>query len=638
LDRWNELATLIRQGHSFSGRERNCASLNLGDVKSPRFSDVSASWGLDLIDDARGVALVDWDDDGDLDLWFANRTGPRVRLMINQLVESPRYIKLKLVGTDCNRDAIGARVTLVTKQGASRIRTVRAGEGFLSQSSKVVHLGLASGETVDTVFVRWPGDSENHRINGLSENGCFQVIQGNDHAELVPTRARLVLEPGPIDPVPVTAEARVVLSQRVPLPELGVMGEPDAPRDRDTKESRGTLVNLWASWCGPCLEELSALKLHAAALNRQGIRIVPLSVDDDVAAAEAIVQRLELPWEHRMANTDQVTRLNGLLDAVLYRQHPMPVPCSFLFDSRGEVAVIYKGAVSVEQLIADAQLLDAPHEVMLAAAHPFPGRHITPWFNPTPINLAKTYLDGGYYDDAKRSLQPALESGASREAAWRVRLDIAKAEGNLADQRLAMERILSENSADLVLNIKYLFLRRQEIGQAEMERRLEQLVTAANSDADALTQLAQAYASLGRATRALELLQQSLSLDSHHAEALMGMAMFRQAMGELPQAITHYRTLLEHHPDRSDAMNNLAWLLIHGPLATRDSAAALALAQAACEQTSFSQPAYLDTLGDALHAAGQRERALRVWRDALRLARRDGNRPLVEKLQARLDE
>ena len=72
---WVALNMLIREGKGFSGHERNCAYLNLGD-QSNRFANVSAVTGLDFDDDGRGLAYADWDGDGDLDLWLTNRTGP----------------------------------------------------------------------------------------------------------------------------------------------------------------------------------------------------------------------------------------------------------------------------------------------------------------------------------------------------------------------------------------------------------------------------------------------------------------------------------------------------------------------------------------------------------------------------------
>ena len=140
-----ELSQMMQQGRSWSGRERNCCFLNTG---ARRFADISATSGLDFPDDARAVAVVDWDQDGDLDLWISNRSAPRLRFMRSELrsstgaLEGTRFLAVRLAGdgTTTNRDAIGARVEVYTDEAGERgprsARTLRAGEGFLSQSSK----------------------------------------------------------------------------------------------------------------------------------------------------------------------------------------------------------------------------------------------------------------------------------------------------------------------------------------------------------------------------------------------------------------------------------------------------------------------------------------------------------------------
>ena len=149
-------------GRSFSGRERNCCFLNTGQN---RFATVSAVTGLNFADDGRCIGVTDWDQDGDLDFWTSNRTGPRLRLMRNDTPTENSSVAFRLIGngTTTNRDAIGARVELVLTDtndptaSIKRVHTVRAGEGFLSQSSKWVHFGVPDGEKIDHVTVHWPG-------------------------------------------------------------------------------------------------------------------------------------------------------------------------------------------------------------------------------------------------------------------------------------------------------------------------------------------------------------------------------------------------------------------------------------------------------------------------------------------------
>ena len=79
-----------------------------------RFANVSAVSGLDLIDDGRAAAVVDWDHDGDLDIWVSNRTGLQVRFLCNNLAGDHHFLAVRLEGRNVasKRDAIGARLEL----------------------------------------------------------------------------------------------------------------------------------------------------------------------------------------------------------------------------------------------------------------------------------------------------------------------------------------------------------------------------------------------------------------------------------------------------------------------------------------------------------------------------------------------
>ena len=175
---------LLRDGRSLSGNERNCSFLNCG---GPRFANVSAAMGLDYADDARSQALVDWDHDGDLDLWVYNRSGPRLRLMRNQTDATSNdhlFVAFRLKGTTCHRDAIGARVEVKLAGSDQRkrlVQTLYAGHGFLSQSSNWVHFGLGKRPQVEEVTVHWPG-GEAERFTGVVPGKRYSLEQGSGKA------------------------------------------------------------------------------------------------------------------------------------------------------------------------------------------------------------------------------------------------------------------------------------------------------------------------------------------------------------------------------------------------------------------------------------------------------------------------
>ncbi len=103
------------------------------------------------------MAYADIDNDGDLDLVITANNGP-ARLLRNENGNQNDVLRVKLIGTKSNRDAIGARVTLTGANGLSETRMVKSGSSYLSQSELTVTFGLgkpgvAKGLRLDIV---WP--------------------------------------------------------------------------------------------------------------------------------------------------------------------------------------------------------------------------------------------------------------------------------------------------------------------------------------------------------------------------------------------------------------------------------------------------------------------------------------------------
>ncbi|HUF63146.1 MAG TPA: ASPIC/UnbV domain-containing protein, partial [Verrucomicrobiales bacterium] len=170
---WQALNRLLHEDRSFSGHERHSAYLNCG---SGAFANVSAVTGLDFAEDGRAIGLVDWNFDGLIDMWITNRTAPRLRFLLNQTETSNRFIALYLEGngTTTNRDAIGARVEALDFE-QPLIKTKYAGEGFLSQSSGWMHIGLGRRDDPVRVEVKWP-NGRPEVFEGL-EPDAFYVLR-----------------------------------------------------------------------------------------------------------------------------------------------------------------------------------------------------------------------------------------------------------------------------------------------------------------------------------------------------------------------------------------------------------------------------------------------------------------------------
>ncbi len=109
--------------------------------------------GDPLVRATRGCAAADFDEDGDLDIvcyaWHS-----RALLWRNDLPRGRHWIDVDLRGT-APRDPYGAEVE-VAAGGRTQVRWMLPSRGYLSQSTRLVHVGLGNADAVDSVSVRWP--------------------------------------------------------------------------------------------------------------------------------------------------------------------------------------------------------------------------------------------------------------------------------------------------------------------------------------------------------------------------------------------------------------------------------------------------------------------------------------------------
>lgn len=105
----------------------------------------------------RGSAFADIDADGDLDVVLTQIHGPPMLLRNDQQL-GHRWLRLKLVGTTSNPDAIGAWIT-VRVGGHTLRRQVMPTRSYLSQSELPVTIGLGQAAKPDAVEILWPDGS-----------------------------------------------------------------------------------------------------------------------------------------------------------------------------------------------------------------------------------------------------------------------------------------------------------------------------------------------------------------------------------------------------------------------------------------------------------------------------------------------
>ncbi|MDA1242912.1 MAG: CRTAC1 family protein [Bacteroidetes bacterium] len=118
-------------------------------------------------------ACADHNMDGALD-FVSHRIGTHARLL-NGVPNDNNWLSVLPVGVFCNKEAIGAVVTLWSN-GLGDMRTVTCGTNYMSQSSKRLHFGLGA-QSADSLVVDWPGGGKDVYTN-VPTNQYVIVTQG----------------------------------------------------------------------------------------------------------------------------------------------------------------------------------------------------------------------------------------------------------------------------------------------------------------------------------------------------------------------------------------------------------------------------------------------------------------------------
>jgi enediyne biosynthesis protein E4 len=187
-DGWLDI--FIANGHVYPEVEQATPGTHYKQINSlfhnesnGKFVEVSRSSGngFDAPYAGRGVAFADFDNDGFVDVLVANNGDPPL-LLHNSGSNGNNFLNFKLVGKNSNRDAMGARIHVVSGT-MSQIREIAGGGSYLSQSDLRANFGLGKAKRADLVEITWPS-GQRQTFRDLEANKFYLIEEGKNELEV----------------------------------------------------------------------------------------------------------------------------------------------------------------------------------------------------------------------------------------------------------------------------------------------------------------------------------------------------------------------------------------------------------------------------------------------------------------------
>ena len=533
----HDISDLCRQGYSFGGRQRNRCYLSIGKLGFANFSSIS---GIDLPDDARAVATTDWDNDGDADLVMTCRSGPQLRIFCNQLVTEKNFVHFDLVGTESNLDAIGARVEVyLWDQETPLVKTVQAGSGNLSQSSKRLMFGLGKASKIESVKVVWPNGKE-QSFEDVAFGSRYRVVEGQaELAESVNDRFNLSISPKTLDGLTSLPEVEgaAMFYPPKPIPELQFQTRNDAWFPIKSGNDQPLLAIFYSRNAASekCLARFATTKEEADSVDEagkdaeQGIEYIGVMVDqsagDPFQSAVRLAQKNGFGHRCGNASVSTIDKLELLSGEWFNDQRVPATPFALLLDKNGDVCCFYPTeSIDVDRIAQDAQRISLPETSYRLAVAPRGGMWVSR-YRTNKLNRITTRLrEIGYEDDAKKMSAQSLKRFSYEVCQKAIELD---SEGDVERSKSFFERAIEMNPRSVPAYI----------GEGNLMRRL------AKEQTDDTIRVPMQL-------RAIQDFEYALTIDPLNTEAIIGRANVAIDQNRISDALKQLTDYLQIAPER----------------------------------------------------------------------------------------
>ena len=136
------------------------------------------------------------------------------------------------------------------------------------------------------------------------------------------------------------------------LPQMSGQGLNGEPIDVGAMRGHVVVVNVWASWCAPCIAEAPNLAAVWKATSPLGVQFVGIDIKDDLTAAKSFQRVHQVPYP-------SIFDQPGMLLLALRGLAPQVPPTTLLIDRAGRIAARFPGGVTKEMLLGPVRSLAA---------------------------------------------------------------------------------------------------------------------------------------------------------------------------------------------------------------------------------------------------------------------------------------